>query len=1169
MKHHALFAARLIGLTVLCATGTVQAQGQLPNLTNQNPAARFTLTDRVWAANPGDASICLWADDKLAAINVSVDDNSASNIDWWLTQSAAYGFPVTWFVITGIVGDSNPSMHGTWALYNKVQSLGHEVQSHTINHLDTNSSTWVDIDTEYWGSQLAIETNMPGHTCDFLAYPGGANSYLNNRTNAAKYYAAARGGSGSISAANKIDYFAINTMSSYNLSTPNNWSYLPNLLTNTYANCYRGLACQLWHYINATNYVSVQPFLDFIDTNRTNLWLGRFSDIAKYGEERDTATLTTNENSSTRIALTLTDQMLDSRFNNPLTLKVRLPAAWANVQATQSGQATASRVVTYNGGNYALVQAVPDQGEISLTTSAADFTASPSSGWTPLPVTFTDMSSGVITNRFWDFGDGATSNTTATSVTHTYTTGGVYTVQLIASGPDGASTNTQVDCVRATTPVAPFANFIASPTNGLAPLPVFFTETSTGSITNRFWDFGDGTTTNTTMTSVSHTYASAGTNTVKLIVSGPAGVSTNTQTNCIKATGMVARSAGFTASPTNGSAPLTVSFSDTSTGNITNRFWSFGDGATTNTTATGITHTYTVAGTNTVQLIVSGPDGSSTNTQIAAVTVTVPAPPSASFTALPTSGTAPLAVSFTDTSTGSITNRFWSFGDGATTNTIATSIAHTYAITGTNTVQLIVSGPAGSSTNTQANLISVAAAVVPTGSLLVYDPFNDAATSTVAASNTIPTGWFSDGTTNTSLHGYVASNSLSYSGLPASQGNSFCLSTKTDDYFMNFTSPNLTNAGQTVYFSMLVRFNSGITKGLNGAIRLFDSADVYGSGVTVGLGMATNTTGTLSFSLNNRNVAWILASSKTPESYALTGTTHLIVASYTRGSVGTNGLTRLWVNPDSASFGTSTPPTATLSTNTYAIDPNWNRLQLISSGSGTWPTDWQIDEVRIGTDWASVVPSAAAAVSAPVITSALTATGTVGQAFSYTITANNNPTSFNATGLPAGLSVNTNSGAITGTPTVAGSNSVTISASNTGGTDSKTLAIVISPVPVDGNGNGIPDTWETQYGITNSNPQAMAANGINTVLEAYIAGLNPTNPASVLLISDFRPPTAASILQWQSASGRVYSVYWTTNLMNSFQPLETNVVWPQNSWTDTVHDAQAEGFYQIKVQLGQ
>ncbi|MEO8617639.1 MAG: S8 family serine peptidase [Luteolibacter sp.] len=80
----------------------------------------------------------------------------------------------------------------------------------------------------------------------------------------------------------------------------------------------------------------------------------------------------------------------------------------------------------------------------------------------------------------------------------------------------------------------------------------------------------------------------------------------------------------------------------------------------------------------------------------------------------------------------------------------------------------------------------------------------------------------------------------------------------------------------------------------------------------------------------------------------------------------------------------------------------------------------------------------------PVITSAGAATSTVGSAFSYQITASNNPTSYAATGLPAGLVVNTTTGAITGTPTTAGSSTAVISAINSAGTGTANLAFTIS-----------------------------------------------------------------------------------------------------------------------------
>ncbi len=82
----------------------------------------------------------------------------------------------------------------------------------------------------------------------------------------------------------------------------------------------------------------------------------------------------------------------------------------------------------------------------------------------------------------------------------------------------------------------------------------------------------------------------------------------------------------------------------------------------------------------------------------------------------------------------------------------------------------------------------------------------------------------------------------------------------------------------------------------------------------------------------------------------------------------------------------------------------------------------------------------------PVITSARTASGTVGSGFTYQITASGSPTAFAASGLPGGLAVNTSSGVISGTPTASGSTAVTISASNGGGTGSTTVTIAIAAI---------------------------------------------------------------------------------------------------------------------------
>jgi Zn-dependent metalloprotease len=116
-----------------------------------------------------------------------------------------------------------------------------------------------------------------------------------------------------------------------------------------------------------------------------------------------------------------------------------------------------------------------------------------------------------------------------------------------------------------------------------------------------------------------------------------------------------------------------------------------------------------------------------------------------------------------------------------------------------------------------------------------------------------------------------------------------------------------------------------------------------------------------------------------------------------------------------------------------------------------------------GTGSATLAITINSSASAPVINSSLAATGTVGTAFSYQIAASGSPTSFGATGLPAGLNINTGTGAITGTPTVAGTSNVSISATNGSGTGTATLVITVSPSGGGGGGgtgtNGVLLGW--------------------------------------------------------------------------------------------------------------
>ena len=79
--------------------------------------------------------------------------------------------------------------------------------------------------------------------------------------------------------------------------------------------------------------------------------------------------------------------------------------------------------------------------------------------------------------------------------------------------------------------------------------------------------------------------------------------------------------------------------------------------------------------------------------------------------------------------------------------------------------------------------------------------------------------------------------------------------------------------------------------------------------------------------------------------------------------------------------------------------------------------------------------------------------------------------------------------------------------------------------------------------------------------DEYIAGTNPTNPASYFRMMQ----RTRDVVSWDAVSGRVYSVYWMTNLLSGFQCLESNISWPRNAFTNSLNSSV--GFYKIDVRI--
>jgi len=216
--------------------------------------------------------------------------------------------------------------------------------------------------------------------------------------------------------------------------------------------------------------------------------------------------------------------------------------------------------------------------------------------------------------------------------------------------------------------------------------------------------------------------------------------------------------ARFSGSPTSGTAPLAVAFTDTSTGQPTSWAWTFGDGGT--STAQSPTQIYTAAGNYSVTLTATNSLGSNTLTKTNYISVAAPQPPVASFSGSPTSGIVPLTVNFTDTSTGQPTSWAWTFGDGGTST--AQNPSHTYTTAGTYSVTLTATNTMGSNSLTKTNYITVT------------PPPPDFTITVSPAKHTISRGGSTSYTvTITPRNGFAAQVALSVSGQPSGASSSF------------------------------------------------------------------------------------------------------------------------------------------------------------------------------------------------------------------------------------------------------------------------------------------------------------------------------------------------------------------------------------------------------------
>jgi len=340
-----------------------------------------------------------------------------------------------------------------------------------------------------------------------------------------------------------------------------------------------------------------------------------------------------------------------------------------------AGNYTVTLKVT-NSGGCSKVISKPNLIQVSPGVTVNFSNSAPQLCKPPETISFTSLSTGPgILSHEWLFGDGGSAF--IPNPTHTYLTGGSFTVTLITQSSLGCvDTLVKPAIVTIRDAVSDFSG-PATVCQGVAANFLNNTIPVTGSVR---WDFGDGT--SSTQQNPSKIWNTAGTYPVKLI--NNYGTCADSITKQIIVLGLPAP--GFTAvDTTDCNVPFTVSFRDLS-GGSSGWSWDFGDGGT--STAQNPSHTYTALGTYTVKLIVNNANGcsdSTTKSQFIQVQK-----PVVNINGLPLEGCIPFTINPTPNvvAVDGVASYQWDFGDGGTS--IAQNPSHTYTTQGLYTVKLYI-----------------------------------------------------------------------------------------------------------------------------------------------------------------------------------------------------------------------------------------------------------------------------------------------------------------------------------------------------------------------------------------------------------------------------------------------------------------------------------------------
>ena len=357
--------------------------------------------------------ICRWKNNNKAALTFTFDGCYKATFDLVSQSLLEYGYPSTWFIVTGFVGKSIPQGEiAPWDTWKSASSMNMEIGSHTITHptlrlskleagfkiirfilksprhdiisnskinkmynlrrtyqgkrRGSNPSLIID---EAFQSKRIIADKIPNQDIVSFAYPGGRYNLKLKRGIKRAGYLSARTTEDGYNYQESIDYYALKSKvwtNDVNLKYANRWID-DAIIDNSWL-------IETFHIISKngdSGYIYDIPYDIFSSHIKyiklKSIWVDTQHNIIKYIKERSMSKVKVDASSNVSVLISIENDLRPFENNQVLTLRTRIPNDWSTAEIEQAKSIELVSAIRENNINYIYYNVIPCLGNIVLT----------------------------------------------------------------------------------------------------------------------------------------------------------------------------------------------------------------------------------------------------------------------------------------------------------------------------------------------------------------------------------------------------------------------------------------------------------------------------------------------------------------------------------------------------------------------------------------------------------------------------------------------------------------------------------------------------------------------------------------------------------------------------------------------------------------------------------